>query len=141
MAAALAVWTVLVVLAGIDLRVAPGGGDPREVTHLAVTLTSLGTGLLGWGLLAVLERMARHARRIWLAVATLVLVLSLPGTGAATTAAGTGVLLTLHLVVGVMLIAGLGLVGRPFGGPLPVEPHRDPEAAHDESASARLRSR
>ncbi len=73
-----------------------------------MTLTSLGVGLAAWLLLELLERWTRRPRLIWRIVACAVLVLSLTGPLAATTGAGLAVLLSLHLVVGSILIVGLG---------------------------------
>ncbi|UAC01704.1 hypothetical protein Dvina_16375 [Dactylosporangium vinaceum] len=49
---------------------------PLDVNVVVVVLLALVSALLGWLLLAVLERLTRHARTIWAAVALAVLVLS-----------------------------------------------------------------
>lgn len=106
MSAAVATWTVAVPLLGIQLLVNVTG-SVRGVGQLDVALSSLAAGLLGWALLAILERTTRHAGAIWIAIATLVLLVSLLGALAATTVSGLLVLLVLHLVTGLILIAGL----------------------------------
>ncbi len=103
--AALAVWAVAVPLLGVDLLVRPGGGTPQTVGAPAIMSVSLMASLLGWALLALLERVTARARPVWTAVAVAVLVLSLGGpvTGALTGAA-TVTLALMHLAVGAVLI-------------------------------------
>ncbi|MFD0690283.1 DUF6069 family protein [Actinomadura fibrosa] len=107
-AAALAVWTIAGPVAGVGLTARSGGGSPHEIGAAAVIAAALASGLAAWALLAVLERTARRAARIWTITASAVLVLSLSGplTGDAS-AAATAVLAALHLVVGAVLIPGL----------------------------------
>ncbi|MEO3872191.1 DUF6069 family protein [Nonomuraea sp. B12E4] len=106
-AAALAVWALAVPMAGTTLTVRMGGGT-QAVGPVLVVVTSLLAGLAGWGLLAVLERLAARPGRIWRIVALVVLVLSLLGpVGSAAGPAATLVLVLLHLVVGAVLIPGL----------------------------------
>ena len=110
--AALGGWLVTVPLLGVDLAVKPAGGGTQTVTQTvgvgAVLATSLAAALLGWALLAVLERWTTRARTIWTAIAAVLLLLSLAGplTGALTTPAAVA-LVALHLVVGAVLILGL----------------------------------
>ena len=106
---ALVVWLIAVPVAGIDLLVRPGGGATQQVGVGSVAIVSLLAALLGWGLLALLERLLpARARTVWTAVAGVVLVLSLAGplTGG-TTAAVTVTLALMHVAVGVALILGL----------------------------------
>lgn len=75
----------------------------------AVVLTSLCASLVGWALLAVLERLTRAARTAWTAIALSVLVISyggpLLGTGIPT---GSRITLALmHTTVAAVLIAVL----------------------------------
>jgi len=105
-AAALAVWVVVVPVLGVDLAAAPGGGPVQRVGPIAVAVGPLVAGLCGWALLALLERRTARPRRTWTITALVVLVLSLVtpisgGVGPASTAT----LLTMHLVVGAVLIA------------------------------------
>ncbi|MFI5925816.1 DUF6069 family protein [Micromonospora sp. NPDC051543] len=103
--AAVAVWSIAT-LAGAQLTVDQGTG-PRDVTVLAVVLNSAIAALLGWGLLAVLERFRASAITIWTAIALAVLVLSLVPASLVDASAGTRVALVLmHLVVGAVVIVG-----------------------------------
>lgn len=102
--AAVVLWTAAVQIAGVDLQVDMGG--TTEVVDLrAVATVALGSGLLGWALLALLERRVRRAATAWTVVALVVTLLSLVGplTSARNTAAGA-VLVGLHLVVAAVLI-------------------------------------
>ena len=77
---------------------------------------ALVAGLLGWLLLAGLDRRAARARTAWTAVALLVLAVSLalPLAAATTTSAAVG-LVVLHLVVGAVVIPGLASTARLAG--------------------------
>ncbi|HZJ05567.1 MAG TPA: DUF6069 family protein [Nocardioidaceae bacterium] len=77
--ASLAVWTIAVPLLGIDLFVRPGGGSPQTVGAGTVVAVSLIASLLGWALLALLERRTSRARAIWTGAAVAALLLSLGG--------------------------------------------------------------
>lgn len=104
--AAVAVWSIATV-AGTRLTVDQGAG-PQDVTVLAVIVTSALAALLGWGLLAVLERLSARATMIWTGIAVVVLVLSLVPASLVDASAGTRVALVLmHLVVGAVVILGL----------------------------------
>lgn len=101
-------WAVIEGLAGFDLQ-APAFDDssPRQDVGLVeVIISSLGAGLVAWGLLALLERYVSQARRIWTALAATGLVLSLggpmSGTGIDTT--NRSLLVLLHLIVAAALI-------------------------------------
>lgn len=107
-AAALVVWIVAVPVLGVDLRV---GG--REVGPVPVLVMSVLVGLAALGLLAVLERLTRRARAVWLAVAIGVLVLSLAGPAGGDSAGAVVALVGMHLVVGAALVAGLAPTARP----------------------------
>ncbi|WP_033346547.1 DUF6069 family protein [Catenuloplanes japonicus] len=93
-------------IVGLDLH---AGG--REVTPAPVLITAALAGLAGWVLLAVLARFTARALRVWTVIAVVVLAVSLLGA-----AGGDGVgsvlgLVSLHLTVGVTIIAGMR--GRP----------------------------
>jgi predicted permease len=77
---------------------------------------ALVAGLLGWLLLAVLDRRAARARTAWTAAALLVLAVSLalPLAAATTTSAAVG-LVVLHLAVGAVVIPGLASTARRAG--------------------------
>jgi hypothetical protein len=107
--AAVIVWLIAVPVAGIDLLVRPGGGATQQVGVGSVVAVSLLAALLGWGLLAMLERLLpARARTVWTVAAGVVLVLSLAGplTGG-TTPAVAATLALMHLAVGAVLIIGL----------------------------------
>jgi len=106
--AALALWTVVKLAFGLDLR-GPAFGASTESSDVGpaqVVIVGLLASLAGWGLLAVLERFTSRVRHLWALVALVVLIGSLggslSGTGA-TTGARAG-LVGLHLVVGAVLI-------------------------------------
>ena len=105
-AAAVALWMVVDPLAGIELE-ASSGGSIRQVGPIAVMFAGVAAGVAGWALLALLERVSSNARAIWTIAASVVLALSLLGTGSAVTTAATVGLVSLHLLVGGILIAGL----------------------------------
>lgn len=105
---ALAVWTLIELLLGMDVR-APGfdgSGATTDVGAAAVLSAATLASLAGWGLLALLERLTARARRVWAAAAVVGLVASLGGpmSGTGVTAANRTVLVLLHLVVAVVLI-------------------------------------
>jgi hypothetical protein len=107
-AAALGVWLVAVPLLGVDLQVQPNGGRAQAVGVGEVVVASLAAALLGWALLALLERRTARALTLWTSAAVAVLLLSL---GAPLTAARTAsaaiVLVALHLTVAAVVIVGL----------------------------------
>src|SRR4051794_7144375 len=51
--------------------------EVTTISAASVILTSAVMALAGWALLAVLERLSRNGRRIWTAIAVVVLLLSL----------------------------------------------------------------
>lgn len=109
--AAAVVWVVAQV-AGVDLKVDlnDGNGPNGVVTSLPFVLGfALIVGLLGWGLLALLERVRpQRAARIWTVTAVVVFLLSLAGPLSSGIGGGTKTLLVLmHLVVGAVLIPAL----------------------------------
>lgn len=102
--AALAVWMVASPLAGVDLEVR--SGDTTQVVGAApVLFVSLLASLLGWGVLALLEKRAARARSIWTVLAVAVLVLSLGGplSSGVTTAAKISLAL-MHVAVAAVLV-------------------------------------
>jgi peptidoglycan/LPS O-acetylase OafA/YrhL len=103
--AAVAVWAVSVVLLGVDLQAVQDGAT--QTIGVAVAAAAAVPSLLGWALLAGLERFSRRPKTIWTIVAVLVTVLSLAGpfSGAATTGSAVSLAL-MHLVVGAVAILG-----------------------------------
>lgn len=105
--AALAVWVVAVPLLGVDLTVVQGGVS-QAVPAVATVVAALVNGLLGWGLLALLESRVRNGRRIWLGIAAAVVLLSLLGPILqAANAAAAATLVVMHLAVAAVVVPGL----------------------------------
>ena len=106
--AAVAVWILAVPLVGLHLIIRFGNGSPQTIGVDLVVGASLIASLLGWGLLAMLERRSSRARTIWTAVAIAVLLvsLSLP-LSAGTTASTKAVLAVMHVAAAAVLIPGL----------------------------------
>jgi hypothetical protein len=114
--AALAVWGISALVFGIDVRQpAFGPGVPQDLTAASVVVASVVAGLAAWLALAVLERLTRHARVAWVALATLVLVASLgaPLSGRGIDEQSRLVLTLLHLTVGGLLIVLLARTSPP----------------------------
>jgi hypothetical protein len=103
------IWLVADSVLDIDLRV-PDGPGSTTTTALALPAVLIGTAvvsLLGWALLALLERVvAARARAVWTVVAASVLVLSLfaPLFGAGLSGGNRATLVLLHLAVGAILV-------------------------------------
>lgn len=103
------IWLIAHSVLDIDLRIpdGPGATTTSELYLPAVLIGSAVIALLGWGLLALLERVASgRARALWTGIASAVLVLSLfaPVFGAGLTAGNKITLVLLHLTVGAILI-------------------------------------
>jgi hypothetical protein len=103
--ATVAVWVVGEPLLGYDLVVEQPGQEARDLGLSAFVVFSLAASLLGWLLLAVLERLTRRARTIWTVVALLVLIVSVLPVLQVSASGGTKAVLALtHLAVGAILI-------------------------------------
>jgi hypothetical protein len=104
LAAALA-WVVEVPLLGIHLDFRFGTGRIQTIAAGQVIGIALAASLLGWLLLALLERRTPHARTLWttIALAALAASLTLP-LAAATTASAAAGLIVMHLAVGAAVI-------------------------------------
>jgi uncharacterized protein DUF6069 len=113
LAAALA-WTVEVPLLGTHLDVRFGAGHIQAIAAGQVIGVALAASLLGWLLLALLERHTPHARILWttIAVAALAASLALP-LAAATTVSATAGLIAMHLTVGAAVIPALAHTAQP----------------------------
>lgn len=104
-AAAVAVWVVGEPLLGNDLVVRQAGQDAQDLGLGAIAVFALIPSLLGWALLAGLERVTSHAWRIWTAIAVTVLAASfLPIMGVEASGGSKAVLALTHLAVGAVLI-------------------------------------
>lgn len=106
--AAVATWVAAVPVLGTQLLVRFGSGAPQPIGIGFVVGLGLVGSLLGWGLLAVLERLTSRARAVWTAVAVVVLLVSfsLPITAATTNSTLAG-LAAMHLAVAAVLIPAL----------------------------------
>lgn len=104
--AAVATWAVWTRALGVEL-VADSGSGPREIGAAAVVLTSLVVGGAAAGLLRLMEAKLARGLRWWTVTAVAVWVLSLLGPLGATTASGVLGLVSLHLVVGAVVVLGL----------------------------------
>jgi hypothetical protein len=128
--AAVAAWIIEVPLLGVGLRIrfggghgwgghgwgaghGFGGGQVQTIGIGPVIGISLAAGLLGWLLLAVLERRTSRARALWTGAALVALAVSLglPLSAATTTAATVG-LIVMHLAVAAVLIPLMGRTAR-----------------------------
>ena len=112
LAAALA-WIVEVPLLGIHLTVRFGAGHIQTIAVGQVLGVTVAASLLGWLLLALLERRTPHARPLWTitALAALAASLALPLAAATTTSAIAG-LIVLHLTVGAAVIPAMARTAR-----------------------------
>lgn len=118
-AAALAVviWLIAVPLLGADLLVEDRSGKPVEIGIGPVLLFSLGAGLAGWGLLALLERITARAKTVWTVIAVVVLLLSFGPLTDSSISGGTRLVLgSMHLAVAVVLIPALTRMSGPGRG-------------------------
>lgn len=102
--AAVIVWAIAGPLLGVELEVTPGAGEPQRVGPGSVIIASAVASLVGWGSLALLERLSPRGRRAWTFVAVIALVGSLAGPLAGVTTAVTVSLAAMHLAVGAVLI-------------------------------------
>jgi hypothetical protein len=110
--AAVAVWTLLDPIGGVDLTV----GKPGATTHIgaaAVVLASLVAGLAAWGLLAIYERKLSQPARVWRITAAVVFVVSLLGPLGGTHGSDRIALASLHLTVTAVLIPWLARSASP----------------------------
>jgi hypothetical protein len=112
LAAALA-WIVEVPLLGIHLNVRFGTGHIQTIAVGQVIGVTVAASLLGWLLLAQLERRTPHARLLWTAIALAVLAasLALPLAAATTTSAAVA-LIVMHLSVGAAVIPAMAYTAR-----------------------------
>ena len=130
--AALLIWLVQGPLTGADL-VVRNGDATSTVGPVAVVVVALAVGLVGWALLALLERVTSRGRLVWSIIAVAVLLLSLVGPLGATTIQAKGALAAMHAVVGAILIAGLTRTSR---RPATDRRHRVPVDSASSSAAS-----
>ena len=111
--AAALTWIVEVPLLGIHLTFRFGTGHIQTIAAAQVIGVTVAASLLGWLLLALLERRTPHARLLWttIAVAAVAASLALPLTVATTTSAVAG-LIVMHVSVGAAVIPAMGRTAR-----------------------------
>jgi hypothetical protein len=112
LAAALA-WIAEVPLLGIHLNFRFGTGHIQTIAVGQVIGVTVAASLLGWLLLALLERRTPHARPLWATIALVALAasLALPLAAATTTSAVVG-LVVMHLTVGAAVIPAMARTAR-----------------------------
>lgn len=104
--AALIIWVVADPIAGVTLEAETGTGDVRRIGPIAIIVVTAVGGLLGWALLALLERTTSHPGVIWSVVAVILLFASLAGAWGGTSTSVRVTLLLMHVAAGAILISG-----------------------------------
>lgn len=110
---ALALWLLARLV--LDLRApAIGAAPPAPIPTLWVALVVTGVSVAAWALLAVLERLVRRPRTVWLTIATLIFAASLaaPWQGTGVTTPNRIALTLMHVLVAALLIPLLGRTAR-----------------------------
>jgi len=111
--AAAVAWVVEVPLLGIHLNFRFGTGHIQTIAVGQVIGVSLAASLLGWLLLAVMDRRTPHARRLWTTIALVALAASLAlPLAAATTASAVAGLVVMHLTVGAAVVPAMAHTAR-----------------------------
>jgi predicted permease len=111
--AAALTWIVEVPLLGIHLNVRFGTGHIQAIAIGQVIGVTVVASLLGWLLLARLERRTPHARPLWTTIALAVLAASLAlPLAAATTTSAAAALIVMHLSVGAAVIPAMAYTAR-----------------------------
>ncbi|MFE6645754.1 DUF6069 family protein [Nocardioides sp. NPDC057772] len=101
------VWLLWTAVGGVDLEVKSGGAGAQQIGIGSVVISSLLIALAGGALLRWWQGRSERGTRRWTILAVGIAVLSLiTPTSALTVAAGLG-LVSLHVVVAVVVIAGL----------------------------------
>jgi hypothetical protein len=101
--ATLAVW-FLGHLAGADYWITDSQGTVR-IDALVTTQVTVVLGLVGWGVLALLERLTRYGTTLWTALAVVVVAASMiPIVLVEATTATRVALAAVHLAVGAVLV-------------------------------------
>ncbi|MGL5866714.1 MAG: DUF6069 family protein [Dermatophilaceae bacterium] len=105
--AGLLVWVLLVPIGGMVLR-ANSGDAAREIPVVAVLISSVIGGLVGWGIAEVLQRRVGRPKRTWVRLTTVLTAVSCisPFGGAADTSSALGLVL-MHLGVALVVIPGI----------------------------------
>jgi Family of unknown function (DUF6069) len=100
-------WAVAELGFGLHLQ-APASNDypPMDLGPVFVGVTAAVLALVGWAVLAVLERVTSHARVVWLLLAPVALLVSLvmPLSGTGVSDTNRAVLVLMHIGVAAALI-------------------------------------
>ena len=112
-AGATVIWVIAVLLFHHELWVTdPSGRPPLRISLPLVIVFALLAGLIGWGALALLERLTRRARTIWTVLAVIAFLLSFaPLTGPGTPMSTRLILASMHVGVAAILIPALRRTG------------------------------
>jgi Family of unknown function (DUF6069) len=106
--AAEVIWLLATFALGIHVQAPAGNGYPQpvDIGPGTVGITAGVLSLLGWGVLALLERFTRRAGGIWLAFSLLALIvsLSMPLSGGGVPAADRAALVLTHVAVAAIII-------------------------------------
>ena len=103
--AAVLVWVVGEPLLGNDMIIKTEGQEPQDLGVSAIVMFSLFFSLLGWALLALLERFTHRARLIWTVAALVFLAVSFYPLFAIEASGGAKAVLALaHVGVAAVLI-------------------------------------
>ncbi|WP_117210893.1 DUF6069 family protein [Allorhizocola rhizosphaerae] len=114
--AAVLVWVVGEPLLGYDMIIKAEGQEPQDLGASAIVMFSLFFSLLGWALLALLERVAPRARLVWTVVALVFLAVSFFPLFTIEASGGTKVVLALaHVAVAAVLIPVFRATSRNAG--------------------------
>jgi hypothetical protein len=99
---------------GTDFEITdPGETEAHQFILPEIALFTALFALLGWGSLAVLERVTRHAKAVWTMLASTVLVLSFVPIGIEQATPATKAMLTvIHIAVAVALVPMLRTPAR-----------------------------
>ncbi|MCI4065588.1 DUF6069 family protein [Micromonospora sp. R77] len=101
-AVTVAVWFIA---RALDVTLAVNtGGNRQEITLGAVIAATVVAGLIGWALLALLERLTAAGRTIWTIVAVLVLLVSLLGPLGGVSTGAKATLAVMHLAAAAVII-------------------------------------
>ena len=110
-ASAVVVWLIGSVL-GVEPE-ARTGASTQAVSAVAVLVAALVVGFAAWGVRVLVGRVAKGGGDVaWLVLCGVVLLVSLLGAASGTTPGSVALLMTEHVVVGVIVALGLRSTGR-----------------------------
>jgi hypothetical protein len=97
------VWTIAK-MSDVTLQARSGANERQDVTLAAVIIVTLLIGLVGWALLAVLERLSTRGLTIWTVIAVVFFLISLLGPLGGVTTGAKVTLAAMHIVTAAVLI-------------------------------------